>query len=484
MASFNLILGDQLFSDVSMLPVGPVVMVEDRAIAGHFKYHSHKLVLTFSAMRHFAAGLGARAVYYPLEMGVSISDALRIQKEAGFDEVFTFEPADRFFGELLSEWCQKCGLKLVVLPNPMFLTSLADWEDYTAKTDRRLMADFYKSQRQRLEILADEKGQPTGGKWSFDTENRRNLPRGHVAPYVLFPETDLITREVIDLVRDEFGDHLGDPGNFSLPVTHLEAREFLQDFLEERFDRFGDFEDAISSDQHILYHSFLSPLMNVGLLTPQEIIDAALHRHAERPVPLNCLEGFIRQIIGWREFVRGIHRENLWEGVDRGSRVLGPEWYAGTTGLPPVDMSIQRAIRNGWCHHIERLMVLGSVMFMCDVRAREVNRYFMEMFVDAAEWVMEPNVFGMSQFVSPTFATKPYISGSAYILKMSDFKKGEWCDIWDGLYWKSVDRLKDDLAKNHRMFPVLRGLERLEPVRRDRIFQAAAAFIDRTTVAV
>jgi deoxyribodipyrimidine photolyase-related protein len=482
MPSFNLILGDQLFSDISALPPGPILMVEDRAIATHVKYHQHKLVLTFSAMRHFAANLGPSATYHRLEDEISLPLALKRQREAGFQQIHTFEPADQFFAQSLTEWCAEYDLQLVVHPNPMFLTSAADWSTFTQQTNRRLMADFYRWQRTRLNILIDDSGGPVGGKWSYDEENRKNLPRGHVAPYVSFPPQDAITKEVIDMVGRAFPDHIGDAADFGLPVNHEEAADFLQAFLEERIDRFGEYEDAISSNQIILYHSLISPLINIGLLTPRQIVDATLARHVQRPIPLNSLEGFLRQIIGWREFVRGIHREDRWPNPDTGTRRLGPDWFRGTTGLPPLDTSINRAIRYGWCHHIERLMVLGSAMFMCDIRAAEVNNFFMEMFVDAAEWVMQPNVFGMSQFVAPAFATKPYTSGSAYLLKMSDYGKGDWCDTWDGLYWSTVDRLKDTLATNHRMIPVLRGLQKLDPARKARIFSAAHSFIEQTTL--
>ena len=479
---FNLILGDQLFADISALPPGPIVMVEDQAVATRSKYHSHKLVLTFSAMRHFAALHGSRATYFALDQQRSIPDVLLRQKQAGYAEVHTFEPADERFGELLTNWCQETGLTLITHLNPMFLTTGEEWHRYTNRTDRRLMADFYRSQRIRLGILVDADGHPTGGKWSFDEANRQSLPRRHLAPYVPFPANDPITQQVIAEVAANFPDHAGNPATFGLGVTHQAARAFLEDFLEHRIDQFGDYEDAISADQPILHHSLLSPLLNIGLLTPQEILDATLKRHAQRPIPLNSLEGFVRQIIGWREFVRGIHRECRWDSTGAGSRTLGPDWYRGTTGLPPLDRTIQKTLRTGWCHHIERLMILGSTMFMCDVQAAEVYRYFMEMFVDAAEWVMEPNVYGMSQFVVPTFATKPYISGSAYVLKMSDYPKGDWCKVWDGLYWRTVDRLKDRLSQNHRMIPILRGLEKLDANRRTEIFQQAEAFVLRTTL--
>lgn len=482
-ASFNLILGDQLFADTGRLPDGPILMVEDRGIATRHRYHSHKLVLTFSAMRHYAASLGSRVVYRNLEQRTTLEEALWAQRREGFREVHTFEPADEPFGDFLRGLCSECGLQLTLWRNPMYLTSKDEWDAYASPSERRLMADFYRSQRRRLGILVDGEGNPVGGRWSFDEDNRKSLPRGHRAPIVEMPTPDATTRQVIATVRQTFPDHVGDPEEFSLPVCHADAVVFLDRFLEERLDRFGDYEDAISSEQRTLYHSLLSPLLNIGLLTPEQVVEAALRRHASRPVPLNSLEGFLRQVVGWREFVRGIHRERRWVGASAGSRLPGPEWYRGATGLPPLDASIRRAVRYGWCHHIERLMVIGSALFMCDVRADAVYRYFMEMFVDAAEWVMEPNVYGMSQFVQPTFATKPYMSRSAYILRMSDYEKGEWCDVWDGLYWRTVHRLKDRLAANPRMSQAARSLERLDPARRDRIFSAAESFVARTTSA-
>lgn len=479
--SFNLILGDQLFDDIGALPPGPIVMVEDRIVASAHRYHSHKLVMTFSSMRHFALRHGSRVAYHPLDEGSSIPKALSERRSAGFTAVHCYEPADEAFGRQLGSWCSDSGLELNLWPNPMFLTTAHEWSAFTGSGDRRLMADFYRYQRLRLGLLLDSQGRPVGGRWSFDPENRKGLPRGHLAPPAALPEPDAITREVGSLVERYFPEHAGDPGLFRLPVTHADARSFLSDFLAYRLDRFGDYEDAISSDQHVLYHSLLSPMMNVGLLTPRQVIDAAIQRHAREPVPLNSLEGFVRQIVGWREFVRGIHRERRWEGSASGSRILGPDWFSGTTGLPPLDSAIRRAIGTGWCHHIERLMVLGAAMFMCDVRAAEAYRFFMEMFVDAAEWVMEPNVYGMSQFVAPTFATKPYFSGSAYLLKMSDFPRGEWCEVWDGLYWSTVQRMRKQLTGNPRMSPILRAFDKLDPVRRDRVIARAEKFKDRTT---
>lgn len=480
MRSVNLILGDQLFRDVSGLPDAPIVMVEDKGLAQHFRYHSHKLVLTFSAMRHLSARLGDRVRYHPIEQGHTVLSAL---EATGADTIHTYEPADRFFADELRDWANRKGVQLRELENPMFLTGPAAWDAYASTHKKRFMAEFYRWQRQRLGVLVRPDGGPEGGKWSFDTENRKPLPKSVVPPFLSTPEPDAITREVQAMVSREFADHAGDPADFAYPVTPDEAGEWLEAFVEDRLDRFGDYEDALSLRERTLYHGLLTPMLNVGLLTPDEVVRRVLARHEERPVPLNSLEGFLRQVIGWREFVRGIAREPaLGQDLFGHTRRLRPCWWTASTGLPPLDLSLERARRHGWCHHIERLMVIGSIAFMVEAHPDEAYRLFMEMFVDAAEWVMGPNVYGMSQFASSSsFATKPYFSGSSYILKMSDYEKGPWCEVWDGLYWRTVGRHRDFFAANPRTVQVVRGYERLEPARRERILAAADRFIDQVT---
>lgn len=479
MSAINLVLGDQLFRDQSSLPGNPIVMVEDRKLACQFPYHAHKLILTFSAMRHFAMQEQDRVTYFDLDQGRTIPEVLVQFRNEGVTEIHSYEPADRFFTGQLSEWCKDTGLALHLHRNPMFLTSKEEWEKFSDGGHSAIMADFYRWQRRRLQILVDPSGRPEGGRWSFDEENRKRLPKGLVAPFVGFPEPDRITQEVQSMIAREFPQNEGNPASFRWPVTHEDADAFLQVFLDNRFGLFGDYEDAISTNQPYLFHSLISPLLNIGLLTPGTVIERVLEN---KPAGFNSLEGFVRQVIGWREFVRGVDREDRWRKVSLNEgRSLKDCWFRGTTGLPPLDDSIRRAQEFGWCHHIERLMVLGSLLFMCEVSPAEALSFFMKMFVDASEWVMGPNVLGMSQFVSPTFATKPYISGSAYILKMSDYKKGDWCEIWDGLYWRTIHRLRSRLATNPRMMPMLSAYDRMDATRRERIIRRADVFITETT---
>lgn len=491
----TLVLGDMLFDGLPGLPThAPVLIVEDFYLCRRVKHHQQKIVLFLSAMRHFAARLTSQEYkvrYFDLEQSIDCDIFDRIRKvvnERGIRRIHTYRPHDPYFSERLDQIANELDVALILRDSPMFLTSPTDWAAYRRSHKRLLMGDFYQWQRRRLDILVDAQCHPLGGKWSFDEENRKPLPKGLVPPSIWWPQADTVVSEVIELTKNHFGDHPGDASQFAWPVTHQQAREWLTTFLEERIDMFGDFEDAISSSETTMFHSLLTPMLNIGLLTPNEVIKATLKRHAQRPVPLNSLEGFVRQVIGWREFVNGVGSEPQTDASSPNffnhRRKLKPCWYKGTTGLPPVDAAIERVKDHAWCHHIERLMVLGSVMLMSEVDPSESYRWFMEMFIDSADWVMGPNVIGMSQFADGgSFATKPYISGSSYIRKMSNYPAGTWCDIWDGLYWRFIERHKEFFATNPRMIIMVRGLENLEAARKSRIFRAADEFIERTTTA-
>ena len=492
MKTLTLILGDMLFAGLPGTdPESRVLMVEDLGLATRVRHHRQKIVLFFSAMRHFASLVEDRPVtYIEFEQRQSLFDVLRQECQADDIECLeTYLPADRFMRDKLSEFAKNLDLNLRLLPNPMFLTPPNFWHSYESDRKRLVMGDFYALQRQRLSLLVEANGDPVGGKWSFDEENRRALPKTLSVPEIWPPQPDPLTRAVIQLVDQEFATHPGRATEFAYPVTHAEAEDWLSDFLETRLDLFGPYEDAIPQRTRTVFHGVLSPMLNCGLLTPQQVVDATMARHAQRPVPLASLEGFLRQVVGWREFVYGIsHRypasnETADKNFFGHQRKLGPAWWSAETGLPPLDQAIMRAQQTGWCHHIERLMVLGSVMLMCEAEPADTYRWFMEMFVDSADWVMGPNVLGMSQFADGgLLATKPYLSGSSYLLKMGDYAKGDWCEVWDGLYWRFLDRNREKLAKNPRMAMMVRGADKLDPVRKQRIYDKAEAFIDRVMI--
>ena len=456
-----------------------------------YKAHRHKLVLILSGMRSKRDSLrkAGHSVFYR-ELGEdecrsyeSILDTHLCKHR--YEQLAHFETDSPRMDRLLRRQSAKHGLTLVPVQSPKFMTTSSEFESF--RTGRRLfMADFYRWQRRRLGVLVDDEGAPQGGRWSFDEDNRKKLPRDLIPPAVPRPPWTDHTKTVVDLVDEQFSEHPGLAREFWLPTTPKQAEVALDSFLGERFEFFGDYEDALSKDHGTIFHSILSPLLNVGLLTPECVLDRALEQARRSDVPLNALEGFVRQIIGWREFVRGAWRSlpaSHWEQNFWGHRRrLTSHWYEGTTGLPPLDDVIRRARSTGYNHHIERLMVVGNLMLLCQIEPGAAYDWFMEMYVDSADWVMAPNVYGMALFSEGgAFTTKPYICGSNYLRKMSDYPRGEWCNIIDGLYWSFVEEHRDFFEKNPRSKMMLGTLDRIDPGRKRRIFARARYFVDRVT---
>jgi deoxyribodipyrimidine photolyase-related protein len=265
-------------------------------------------------------------------------------------------------------------------------------------------------------------------------------------------------------------------------VTAEDAERWLDDFIDQRLEKFGIYEDAIVATESVLHHSLLTPMLNIGLLSPQQVIDKVLAVSTHKDIPLNSLEGFLRQVLGWREFIRIVYdREgrkqrtrNFW-GF---SRKIPPSFWTATTGIVPVDETIRKVLKTGYAHHIERLMVLGNFMLLCEFDPDDVYRWFMELFLDAYDWVMVPNVYGMSQYADGgLMTTKPYLSGSNYLMKMGDYAKGDWQQIWDGLFWRFLHRHRDTFRKNPRWSMLLKTLDTMTSEKRDRHLTIAEDFL-------
>jgi len=344
-----------------------------------------------------------------------------------------------------------------------------------------LLNNFYISQRRKFGVLIDEEDKPEGGKWNFDPENRKPLPDYVNVPELIRVKRTSYTEDLINIVENTFPSNPGKSSDFYLPTTRKDAIQWLDDFIDKRLNSFGPYEDAIRKDESFLFHSVLSPLINIGLLTPDEVVGKILEHYKKNSdtVPLSSIEGFIRQIIGWREFMRGMyHASDLAGNYFSHHRKMDERWYTGELGIEPVDGLIKKLIKYGYCHHIERLMLLGNFMLLCEIDPDEVYKWFMEMFVDSYEWVMVPNVYGMSQFADGgTLSTKPYVSGSRYILKMSDYKKGEWCDIWDALYWRFISKNRDVLKGNFRMGMMVAAYDRMNDEKKKRLSLLAEEFL-------
>lgn len=378
------------------------------------------------------------------------------------------DPVDDWLDQAVQSLEHSRGLTLTRTPSPQFLSPQSFLEAQLPDDRRPLLARFYEAQRKRMQILVEPDGSPVGGKWSFDADNRQRLPRQAAIPshfaVPITPEAEAAHRQI----SEEFPNALGRAQANAYPTTHAQALAALDHFIEERLPQFGDYEDAMSTRDGVLFHSLLTPSLNTGLLTPDQVIDRVLARAATHSLPLNSLEGFIRQVIGWREMMRGIYERrgralrtgNFWNFT----RPLPGAFYDGTTGILPVDHVIRQVLDTGYCHHIERLMILGNFLLLCRIHPNAVYQWFMELFIDAYDWVMVPNVYGMSQFADGgTFTTKPYLSGSNYIRKMSDFPTGSWCEIWDALFWTFVADHADVFRKNPRMSMMAATAAKLGP---------------------
>lgn len=459
----RLVLPHQLFAEHLEAPAGTVfVLVEHDLLFRQYSFHVQKLVLHRASMRRFADRL--RAAGHEVEAVETSAD--RTSREAlverltalGATSVSVVDVVDDWLSRDLSAALEEAGIGLRpedVLESPGFLTTREQVRDVLGGGGRGArMQHFYAWQRRRLDVLM-EGDQPAGGKWSFDEENRRKLPKGHPVPPAPAPECHPHVEEAIAWVREEFPDNPGHAEAFGWPTSHEEAEAAFEVFLAERLHDFGPYEDAISAQHGVLFHSLLTPGLNIGLVSPARVLRRALEVGEADDVPLASLEGFVRQVIGWREYMRATY--HLWGRRMRSrnrlahTRPLADGWWTAETGLEPVDVVLRRVLETGYAHHIERLMVLGNAMCLLRTEPDAAYEWFMEMFVDAYDWVMVPNVYAMSQFAAgEAITTKPYVSGSNYLRKMSDLPAGEWRADWDGLYWTFVRDHLDVFAGNPR----------------------------------
>ena len=491
--TLRLILGNQLFPlEMQNIEDGETVfMCEDSGLCTYEKHHKSKIALFFNAMRSFRDSLEAAnidCIYYDFNNKFEDSYIKKLSskiKDNNFSCIRFFEIEDKPFENEIMQMISDLDIKFEILNTPMFLDSRESFKDFVGDKKFLLQANYYKKARKEMDILIENE-KPVGGKWSFDDENRKKLPKGYLIPKLPVIKERDDSDEISNFINTEFNDHPGNINNI-FPYTTEQALDWLDTFFEERFKDFGPYEDAIFMGEHFQLHSALSSSMNLGIITPQQIIIKAKDYAEANDIPLNSLEGFVRQIIGWREFIRGIYQNfsekminsNYWNH----NRKLSEAWYTGDTGIEPLDDAIKGALEFGYTHHINRLMVLASIMNMSRIHPSEIYKWFMEMFVDSSEWVMVPNVFGMGTFADGgIFATKPYISGSSYILRMSNFKKGDWCEIVDGLYWKFIEDNKEFFTKNPRLSLMIRALEKLDQERKLRIFKAAEIFIEEKTL--
>lgn len=472
MNELSIIFPHQLFEvPVHLNKERPVVLIEEELFFTQYPFHQQKISFARASMRYYFDYLndkGYQVSYVEAHDPLADVRALITQRKAQGTQCFhVVHPTD--------DWLEKrivsaAGPEQISwYQTPSFLNKTQDLEQFFKPSKKKFFQTaFYKQERRSRALLMDG-DQPQGGQWTYDVENRKRYPKNKVPPMIHWPEATKYHEEAQEYVAKYFAHHYGEcDREIHYPISFQAARLWFEQFLTYRFHEFGDYEDAIVPHEIFLHHSILSPLLNSGLLTPKEVIEKALAFAAKNNVPINSTEGFVRQIVGWREFIRGVYvvkgsqerTTNFWQH----KRKMPQSFYQGTTGLKPFDDAVKKTLKTGYVHHIERLMIMGNLMVLCEIDPDDVYRWFMELFVDAYDWVMVPNVYGMSLFADGgLMSTKPYISGSNYILKMSHYQKGPWQQVWDGLFWRFMDKHYDFFAGNPRLSMLVRNLDKMAP---------------------
>jgi deoxyribodipyrimidine photolyase-related protein len=487
--SVNLIFPHQLFAK-SPLPAGAVhYLIEEFLFFRQFKFHKLKIAFHRGTMRAYAEQLqqeGRNVVYIDAQdERHDVRHLIAWLASKGVRSIASVDPTDNWLERRIGLACKAEQMDLQWYENPQFLNRRAEMRQWLESRRSLRQTDFYIAQRRQRQLLLTQEGKPQGGKWTFDSENRRKYPRRQSPPGYMQPPFSPWHEEAYNYCEKYFGSNYGELNRtFIYPVTHAQAQQWLNDFLEQRFAGFGPYEDALVQQAELLHHSLLSPLLNVGLLTPGEVVAAAMRSAATNSIPLNSVEGFIRQLIGWREFIRGVYEmhgskqrnKNFWQFT----HPLPDSFWRGSTGILPVDSCIDKVKKNAYNHHIERLMVLGNFMLLCEIDPAAVYTWFMTYYIDAYDWVMVPNVYGMSQFADGgIFASKPYISGSNYLRKMSDYPSGDWQQTWDALFWRFLFEQGEFFSRQPRLNMLLQTFRRRSPEEQQRLLKYGETYLKK-----
>ena len=495
MKQINLIFPHQIFEKSTLFNVeGPIYLVEEHLFFKHYPFHKQKIAFHRTSMKRYADFLSKEKkieVVY-IEATESICDIRLLipeLKRRGVEHINYIEPADNWLNKRITAACLKNDISTEIYESKLFLNSKLELTEFF-KSDKKKyqQTNFYKEQRKKRNILIESDGKPTGGKWTFDTENRKKYPAKKQPPAIIFPDIDPYYEEAKTYVEKHFNNHLGSLTEYPLYPSNFKAtKDWLNQFFDQRFSEFGVYEDAIIAENSILNHSVLTPMLNVGLITPSEVIEACLKYAKDNDIPINSTEGFVRQIIGWREFIRGMYEcrgseertTNFWNF----DKKIPSSFYDGTTGIPPIDKTIKKILQTGYCNHIERLMVIGNFMMLCEFDPDEVYRWFMELFIDSYDWVMVTNIYGMSQFADGgLMSTKPYISGSNYLMKMSNYKKGEWQATWDGLFWRFMDTHRAFFLSNPRLGMLVRMYDKMPKEKQQSHIENASNYLESLNI--
>ena len=505
MSQLILILGDQLSPDISSLQHGDraidrVLVVEVQEEATYVKHHKKKIAFLFSAMRHFAEqlqGEGWQVDYVTLDAadntGSFTREVERAVRRIRPERVLVTEPGEWRIKQSMAAWSKRLSLPVDILEDTRFIASHDEFGAWAEGRKQLRMEYFYREMRRKTGLLMDG-DQPVGGKWNFDSDNRKPAKSDLFMPSPARSEPDAITQAVLTLVSERFDDHFGDLEPFWFGVTRDNALTALTHFIDVALPNFGDYQDAMLEGEKFLYHSLLSLYLNAGLLDPLEVcqrVEAAYHNNR---APLNAAEGFIRQIIGWREYVRGIYWLKMPDYVDlnffENTRDLPDMYWTADTDMACMHAAISQTKEEAYAHHIQRLMVTGNFALLAGVDPKQVHEWYLAVYADAYEWVELPNTLGMSQFGDGgLLGSKPYAASGNYIHKMSNHcktcrydvkqKTGDGACPFNPLYWDFLHRNRDKLERNPRMAQMYRTWDRMSDEKRKDYLESAANVLKR-----
>jgi len=503
------VLGDQLSPDIAALRAvdkarGIVLMMEVADETTYVRHHKAKIAFILSAMRHHAdrlRALGWTVDYVRLDdpdnEGSFTAEVARAIERHRPCAIHVTEGGEWRVRAMLEAWEARFALPVTIHEDDRFLCSHAEFDTWAAARKQLRMEFFYRDMRRKTGLLMAQDGAPEGGQWNYDADNRKPPPqRDLLMPQPLRFSPDAITQEVLAMVATRFADHIGSLDHFAFAVTPEDAERQRRHFLDEMLPRFGDYQDAMLTDEPFLWHSVLSPYINIGLLDPLDLCQAIDQRYRAGKAPLNCAEGFIRQIIGWREYVRGVYWH---EGPDYGRRNaldarrdLPDFYWSGETDMRCMTQAIRQTIDHSYAHHIQRLMITGNFALIAGIDPHQVHIWYLEVYADAYEWVELPNTLGMALFADGgLLGSKPYAASGAYINRMSDYCGGCRYDVkkrvgddacpFNALYWDFLARNEKLLGRNPRMAMPYRNWARMAPDDRTAIRAQAARFLNGTT---
>lgn len=497
-----LVLGDQLSFDLASLQMldsqrDSVLLVEVMEEASHVPHHPQKIALIFSAMRHFAQALrdrGVRVEYVtlddPYNSGSVPGELRRWHQRLQAEEVHVTECGDW----RLEQSIKDCGLPVYWHADTRFLCSRAEFSDWAAGKKQLRMEFFYREMRRKSRLLLNGDGTPVGGAWNFDAENRKTLPKGVKAPYPIRFSNDAITRDVLTLVKARFSQHYGALDDFNYPVTHADAQALWEYFLDYGLAGFGDYQDAMASDEPFLFHARISAALNIGLLDLRQLCSDVESAYWAGRIALNAAEGFIRQLIGWREYVRGVYWLKMPDyalgNVFGNDRPLPEFYWTGATQMNCMRQAIGQSLQHAYAHHIQRLMVTGNFALLAGIAPSQICEWYLAIYMDAFDWVELPNTLGMVMHADGGYlGSKPYCASGQYINRMSDYCRGCAYKVsestadnacpFNALYWHFLMRHGEQLRGNQRMAMMYKNLDRMPPAKQEALWQRGQNLLAR-----